>query len=579
MVKKLCKNLLSNGGIITPLLIPAENTGGTGLMNPSIFNDEGNLILNIRHVNYTLYHCENGQLFNNRYGPLAYLNPENDIKLRTWNYFCTLKNDFSVKNYFKVDTSKHDIEPVWEFIGLEDARLFKWDGKYYYCGVRRDVKPNGEGRMEMSELKITHDFVQEVKRSRIQPPIESHLEKNWMPVLDMPFHFVKWTNPTEVVKVDLKTCSSKTVYLSHDKINDIGDLRGGSQVITVGDYRMCIVHEVALWKNTLQQKDAKYTHRFVVWDKSWNIIKVSDAFSFMDGEIEFCCGMTTIEDDILITFGFQDNAAFVIRGSFSFFEEFIGIKLETHKNKKPDGVGQITVVNYSKNKGRVKAIFQQGLEYGFRYIDLSTTTPDIDRKTIIKGKYAQATIDIYGETTLKGAVSHIRAIERWYNKFNTPYALIVEDDIDLSTIQYWNFTWNQFIHSLPADWDCVQLGVISENINDFKLRRRTGDRWSCMAYIITRDHAKRLIDLYHKGEEYLLEIPESDIQPHVENLIYLSGVTYSIPLFIENINLQSSIKDRPEYEKHHKLHQYSHDVVLNWWLETGRNIDLEHLML
>ena len=33
----------------------------------------------------------------------------------------------------------------------------------------------------------------------------------------------------------------------------------------------------------------------------------------MDGEIEFCCGLAELNDELLITFGFQDNAAFVLR--------------------------------------------------------------------------------------------------------------------------------------------------------------------------------------------------------------------------------------------------------------------------
>ena len=50
----LVKSVIDNGGSIHPLIISAELTNGTGLMNPSIFNDSGKLICNLRHVNYTL---------------------------------------------------------------------------------------------------------------------------------------------------------------------------------------------------------------------------------------------------------------------------------------------------------------------------------------------------------------------------------------------------------------------------------------------------------------------------------------------------------------------------------------------
>ena len=47
------KIALDNGGSIHPLIIPASITNGTGLMNPSVYNDNGKIIVNLRHVNYT----------------------------------------------------------------------------------------------------------------------------------------------------------------------------------------------------------------------------------------------------------------------------------------------------------------------------------------------------------------------------------------------------------------------------------------------------------------------------------------------------------------------------------------------
>lgn len=317
-MKILSQDIAGRGGSIHPLIIPSELTNGTGLMNPSIYADGDKLICNIRHVNYTLYHCEGEQLFINRWGPLAYLNPENDINLRTINYLCELNNDLSIKSYNKIDTSKHDKPPLWEFVGLEDGRIVRWEGKLYICGVRRDVKTNGEGRMELSELIGNV----EVNRNRIEPPIDSYCEKNWMPIIDMPYHFVKWSNPTEIVKVDLKTNTSQTVVLK----NQVGlhnNLRGNSHVITYKDKRIGITHEVDLWKNKLGQKDSKYTHRFIVWDNEWNIEYISEPFSFMDGEIEFCCGMAIYNNELLISFGFQDNAAYILKSPLSVLDEII----------------------------------------------------------------------------------------------------------------------------------------------------------------------------------------------------------------------------------------------------------------
>ena len=47
------KLALENGGSIHPLIVPAELTNGTGIMNPSVFIDGDKILVNLRHVNYT----------------------------------------------------------------------------------------------------------------------------------------------------------------------------------------------------------------------------------------------------------------------------------------------------------------------------------------------------------------------------------------------------------------------------------------------------------------------------------------------------------------------------------------------
>jgi FkbM family methyltransferase len=328
MGNNFAKQVIENGGSIHPLLLPSTETGGTGIMNPSIFIDGNKILCNIRHVNYTLFHCEGEQLFGNRHGPLAYINPENDVKLRTNNFLCELNKDFTIKTYNKIDTTKLDIEPVWEFIGLEDARVVRWEDKLFFTGVRRDTKTNGEGRMELSEIVDN----KEIRRDRIQPPNDpnSYCEKNWMPVLDIPYHYVKWTNPTELVKVDRDNGTSETIHLKNG-FGNLQNLRGSSHIIPYKNKRICIIHECDLWKNKLNQKDAKYTHRFVMWDLDWNIEWISDSFSFMDGEIEFCCGLAEYNNELLISFGFQDNAAFILKMPTKYFEKYTNVKFENKK--------------------------------------------------------------------------------------------------------------------------------------------------------------------------------------------------------------------------------------------------------
>jgi hypothetical protein len=318
------KFALSNGGSIHPLIIPHSSLIGPGLTNPCVYNDNGKILVNLRNINYTLYHAEKKK-YENQWGPLVYIHPENDMHLRTWNYMCEMDEDMRISKYHRIDTSKFPDKELWEFVGLEDCRIVRWDGKLYVCGVRRDLDTIGTGRMELSEIVISDNGVREISQFRIPTPEnkQSYCEKNWMPILDMPYHFVKWTNGTEVVKVDIQNNSCETVVLQHWRDIGCNDLRGGSQVIPFGSYRMCLVHETNLFNSEAGRKDATYRHRFIVWDHDWNIVKVSNLFSFINAEIEFAVGMCESNNDLLITFGFQDNAAYLLRVSKKLVDEFV----------------------------------------------------------------------------------------------------------------------------------------------------------------------------------------------------------------------------------------------------------------
>lgn len=328
-MRNFVKRALESGGSIKPLVVDPTLTLGTGLMNPSIFNDGGKIIAVIRHVNYTFYHSEK-KVFLHPWGPLTYLHPENDLHLRTLNFYCELNQSLDITRCNKIDMTFGDsqYDPVWEFRGLEDARIFRWEGKLYIAGVRRDVKPNGEGRMELCGIEVTDDAVKEVSRFRIPPPRDpnSYCEKNWMPVIDMPYHFIKWTAPTELVKVDPENKTCETVVIKDNNPSIRRDLRGGTQVVTLNDgNRLTITHEVDLFKSEVGRKDAVYHHRFVLWDKDWNIIKYSKEFFMMDGHVEFGIGLCFDNDPkyMLTTFGFQDNAAYVLRVPLQTIMDFI----------------------------------------------------------------------------------------------------------------------------------------------------------------------------------------------------------------------------------------------------------------
>lgn len=321
---ELVKKALKNGGAIYPLLLPPDKLPGPSIANPSIINYNGKILVNLRVLNYILYHSETN-LNEHPYGPMLYLHPESDQTLTTYNIFCELDDDLSIKAYSQIDTSDLDVAPLWEFIGLEDGRIVSWDNKLFLCGVRRDTTTNGVGRMELSELSAEDNKIREIGRVRIPapPPDESYCEKNWMPIVDKPYHFVKWTNPTEVVKFDPKTKITETIILGEYQDLDSFDLRGGSQVLRMGDHYIALLHETYLYRSEADRKDGTYYHRFILWDENFKIVKLSERFNFLGAKVEFSCGMCKKHEDFLITFGFQDNASFLLKVKQNFIMDML----------------------------------------------------------------------------------------------------------------------------------------------------------------------------------------------------------------------------------------------------------------
>lgn len=316
MYHNFAKYCLTHGSIIRPLNIPLDGDEYVGICNPSILVDDDRIRLILRKVNYALWSCDDQYKFTTQYGPLWYITPDNDNRLKTKNCLCELTDENL--DYKPIDTSNFDTEPLWEFVGLEDARLVRWDGKLYATGVRRDTTTNGQGRMELSELD---ENGKEISRVRIKAPgnDDSYCEKNWMPILDMPFHYVKWCNPVEVVKVNPVTGDCEIVvskeqpstlkYYSTDNM----DIRGSSQVIRWGDYRVAITHMCTLWMNEKNQKcGTGYYEQFIVWDKDWNIIKLSEPFTFAHFGVEFTTGMAHKDGKFYIPFALQDNFSFML---------------------------------------------------------------------------------------------------------------------------------------------------------------------------------------------------------------------------------------------------------------------------
>jgi hypothetical protein len=222
----------------------------------------------------------------------------------------------------------------------------------------------------------------------------------------------------------------------------------------------------------------------------------------------------------------------------------------------------VNYVSLEESVDRQTTLVNQFYEHGITNINSVISKRFAESNDVVTGKYAYTLND----GTKGCVVSHLKAIKNWYENTDEDYGFFCEDDLSLETIQYWNFTWEEFIEKIPEDAECVQLLTIRGDFETFELRERQWNDWAATAYIITRDYAKRLIDTYIQNDTYHLDVPNSEVMPLIENLLFV-GKTYTAPLFVENIEFNSTFvgSDDDVNDGQKRDHYYAHETVLNYW--------------
>lgn len=244
------------------------------------------------------------------------------------------------------------------------------------------------------------------------------------------------------------------------------------------------------------------------------------------------------------------------------------------KNKalyKLQSIGPIYYLNLDGQPER-----KENMENQFKYWGIENYTRisaydgrDDDLSGIIKGRYPDnMTSPEIGCTT-----SHLKALKYWMETSDSPYAIIMEDDVCLDTVKYWNFTWREFYSKVPYDYDVIQLAIICTGSLHVRLHRRFVNDFSTACYMITRHHAEKLLKYHIRGDGYKLD---NGVKPRAvaDDLIYNSGNTFSIPLFLYRIQLGSSI--HPEHID--IFHKANHDGLRNFWQQQGYEMKVDDLM-
>lgn len=150
--------------------------------------------------------------------------------------------------------------------------------------------------------------------------------------------------------------------------------------------------------------------------------------------------------------------------------------------------------------------------------------------------------------------SHIDALRKFYSS-GKEYAMICEDDIDLSNSKKFNFDFFDTLSYFSHKYYCLQVTVQSRtdtNI-DFSLHKKTFWDFSSAGHIVNRNYAKAILTKYTNNDGAIIldnfkmqEVVDYrggvvDVSPAADNLIYSINSARVLPIFTFSEHLNTTI--------------------------------------
>lgn len=236
-------------------------------------------------------------------------------------------------------------------------------------------------------------------------------------------------------------------------------------------------------------------------------------------------------------------------------------------------------VSLEESVDRQKHLEQQFSEYHIRNYNPMIYKRFHECNDIIHGPYTYTL-----NSSNKGAsTSHLKSIKKWLTETEEPYAIFFEDDVSFETIDYWNFTWQEFMNELPNDWEAVQLMWVRPHMIKIEFRERFPDDWSATAFMLKRSYGEKLLEKFMISDnEFNYDM--GNLQPIVENVLFTSGKVYTVPLFVEKTELSTTFVNAPEFDSNlivngqGESHHESQLAVLSWWKNIGERTSIKKIM-
>lgn len=190
--------------------------------------------------------------------------------------------------------------------------------------------------------------------------------------------------------------------------------------------------------------------------------------------------------------------------------------------QKLEGLPRIVYINLDEATERNDYMVSMFEKFGVKnYSRFGTKRPD-------RSKHKHLTKSEYG-----CLLSHIEVLSE-FAKTNEPYLLVFEDDIDISLVEKWDFTWRD-IFDRVGDFDILQLARLERHcVNpDIKFKKWEVNLGTTGAYVITNRYAKALTSLYRRNGSCVSVFPNfsKTIGPVADYSLYAKSNSKSLCIF------------------------------------------------
>ncbi len=264
--------------------------------NPSVIVSGNRMMASYRGCNYS--HTKPHGFV---YGSWASAVPDSQ------NYIAQISDEFTCKSVdFIEDRYVRAREDCLD--GLEDLRLFEWRGEIYAVGAGTNWRPALEKTAPMQQSTMMLGKL----HGRAFNPITSfktnrHAEKNWMPwVIADRLYFIYATHPLTILEYAPDENRLKKVETKSERA--LPPASGSSCMVPFDGNFIGVLHaKVAMGKGM------QYRHRLFLASEEFEILAVSEEFSFEGKSIEFCAGIAVRNGDFYLSYGLFDEKAIVMK--------------------------------------------------------------------------------------------------------------------------------------------------------------------------------------------------------------------------------------------------------------------------